>query len=283
MDRSRRQHPAPPHRPLAGTPGGRDRLGWWSRYEDEGVTGPVNFNSHSDTAVAVAAFLVNMLTPGEARGRPYTMPPPGDTAPPPPPRRCGPVAGPRASPPRPRPTSSPTSPPSCAWSSSRSRTATWTPPPCRSTGCSTAPRRAPTSTPRRGALAPALPRHRPDTRRRLGGRVRHRPGHRPRRRPARPARRLHRPALRPRLRGHLTQRHPPLLLHRLPEPRQDRRFPCPRRPPVSGRADRPRMARPAGVSDLGDGPRRTPAVQSAPLSSVTRFLATSPVAAPGDA
>ncbi|MFC4590129.1 CGNR zinc finger domain-containing protein [Sphaerisporangium corydalis] len=37
----------------------------------------MNFNSHADTAVAVAAFLVNTLTPGESRGRPHALPPPG--------------------------------------------------------------------------------------------------------------------------------------------------------------------------------------------------------------
>ncbi|MDH2430268.1 CGNR zinc finger domain-containing protein [Sphaerisporangium sp. TRM90804] len=37
----------------------------------------MNFNSHSDTVVAVAASLVNTLTPGEARGRPYTPAPGG--------------------------------------------------------------------------------------------------------------------------------------------------------------------------------------------------------------
>jgi predicted RNA-binding Zn ribbon-like protein len=34
----------------------------------------VNFNSHTDRAVAVAAELVNLLTPGERRGRPYAPP-----------------------------------------------------------------------------------------------------------------------------------------------------------------------------------------------------------------
>ncbi|MET8144214.1 CGNR zinc finger domain-containing protein [Sphaerisporangium sp. NPDC005288] len=37
----------------------------------------MNFNSHTDAVVAVAAALVNRLTPGEAHGRPYTPPPPG--------------------------------------------------------------------------------------------------------------------------------------------------------------------------------------------------------------
>jgi len=34
----------------------------------------VNFNSHTDRAVAVAAELVNLLTAGERRGRPYQPP-----------------------------------------------------------------------------------------------------------------------------------------------------------------------------------------------------------------
>ncbi|WP_214414559.1 CGNR zinc finger domain-containing protein [Sphaerisporangium fuscum] len=34
----------------------------------------MNFNSHSDTVVAVAAALVNALTAGEAHGRPYAVP-----------------------------------------------------------------------------------------------------------------------------------------------------------------------------------------------------------------
>ncbi|GAA3824645.1 CGNR zinc finger domain-containing protein [Sphaerisporangium flaviroseum] len=37
----------------------------------------MNFNSHSDAAVAVAVFLVNKLTAGEARGRAYSPPPKG--------------------------------------------------------------------------------------------------------------------------------------------------------------------------------------------------------------
>jgi predicted RNA-binding Zn ribbon-like protein len=37
----------------------------------------VNFNSHSDAVVAVAVFLVNALTAGEARGRAYSLPPKG--------------------------------------------------------------------------------------------------------------------------------------------------------------------------------------------------------------
>jgi predicted RNA-binding Zn ribbon-like protein len=37
----------------------------------------VNFNSHTDAVIAVAVGLVNLLTPGEDRGRPY-YPPEGD-------------------------------------------------------------------------------------------------------------------------------------------------------------------------------------------------------------
>ncbi|WP_248961390.1 CGNR zinc finger domain-containing protein [Sphaerisporangium perillae] len=37
----------------------------------------MNFNSHSDTVVAIAAALVNTLTAGEARGRAYAPPPEG--------------------------------------------------------------------------------------------------------------------------------------------------------------------------------------------------------------
>ncbi|MFC4532787.1 CGNR zinc finger domain-containing protein [Sphaerisporangium dianthi] len=37
----------------------------------------MNFNSHSDAVVSIAAALVNTLTAGEARGREYTVPPPG--------------------------------------------------------------------------------------------------------------------------------------------------------------------------------------------------------------
>ncbi|GII87604.1 hypothetical protein Ssi03_55940 [Sphaerisporangium siamense] len=37
----------------------------------------MNFNSHSDAVVAVAAALVNRLTPGEAHGRPHPSPPEG--------------------------------------------------------------------------------------------------------------------------------------------------------------------------------------------------------------
>src|SRR6202167_6270958 len=41
------------------------------------VTGQVNFNSHTDVVVGVAVALVNLLTPGEDRGRGY-QPPEGD-------------------------------------------------------------------------------------------------------------------------------------------------------------------------------------------------------------
>jgi predicted RNA-binding Zn ribbon-like protein len=37
----------------------------------------VNFNSHADAVVAVAVFLVNTLTAGEARGKAYSPPPEG--------------------------------------------------------------------------------------------------------------------------------------------------------------------------------------------------------------
>jgi predicted RNA-binding Zn ribbon-like protein len=37
----------------------------------------VNFNSHTDVAIRVGVELVNLLTPGEVRGRPY-LPPDGD-------------------------------------------------------------------------------------------------------------------------------------------------------------------------------------------------------------
>ncbi|MEV7970145.1 CGNR zinc finger domain-containing protein [Sphaerisporangium sp. NPDC088356] len=37
----------------------------------------MNFNSHSDAVVTVAASLINTLTAGEARGRPYALPPEG--------------------------------------------------------------------------------------------------------------------------------------------------------------------------------------------------------------
>src|ERR1700689_4436232 len=43
----------------------------------QGVTGQVNFNSHMDVVIRVAAELVNLLTAGEDRGRPY-LPPEGD-------------------------------------------------------------------------------------------------------------------------------------------------------------------------------------------------------------
>jgi predicted RNA-binding Zn ribbon-like protein len=39
-----------------------------------GVTGQVNFTSHMDAVVAVAVELVNLLTPGDARGRAYAPP-----------------------------------------------------------------------------------------------------------------------------------------------------------------------------------------------------------------
>jgi hypothetical protein len=38
------------------------------------VTGQVNFNSHTDRVVDLAVRLVNALTPGERRGRPYAPP-----------------------------------------------------------------------------------------------------------------------------------------------------------------------------------------------------------------
>ncbi|GAA0366895.1 CGNR zinc finger domain-containing protein [Microbispora corallina] len=40
----------------------------------------MNFNSHNDAVVAIAVDLVNALTPGEARGRPYE-PPQGEELP----------------------------------------------------------------------------------------------------------------------------------------------------------------------------------------------------------
>jgi predicted RNA-binding Zn ribbon-like protein len=40
----------------------------------EKVTGQVDFNSHTDTVVQVAAGLVNLLTPGSRRGRAYEPP-----------------------------------------------------------------------------------------------------------------------------------------------------------------------------------------------------------------
>ena len=45
--------------------------------ERQEVTGQVNFNSHTDVVVGVAVALVNLLTPGEDRGRGY-QPPEGD-------------------------------------------------------------------------------------------------------------------------------------------------------------------------------------------------------------
>ncbi|GAA2388074.1 CGNR zinc finger domain-containing protein [Nonomuraea africana] len=42
--------------------------------EREGVTGQVEFNSHNDGVVLVAVGLVNALTPGERRGRPFPVP-----------------------------------------------------------------------------------------------------------------------------------------------------------------------------------------------------------------
>lgn len=44
------------------------------------VTGQVDFNSHTDRVVAAAVRLVNVLTPGELRGRPYRPPGPDDPA-----------------------------------------------------------------------------------------------------------------------------------------------------------------------------------------------------------
>lgn len=44
------------------------------------VTGQVNFNSHTDVVVRVAVALVNMLTPGEDRGRSYAPPSGADRA-----------------------------------------------------------------------------------------------------------------------------------------------------------------------------------------------------------
>ncbi|TDD82277.1 CGNR zinc finger domain-containing protein [Actinomadura rubrisoli] len=40
----------------------------------------MNFNSHTDAVVQAAAGLVNALTEGERRGRPYTPPPPAELA-----------------------------------------------------------------------------------------------------------------------------------------------------------------------------------------------------------
>jgi predicted RNA-binding Zn ribbon-like protein len=42
--------------------------------EREDVTGQVEFNSHTDRVVTVTVHLVNLLTPGEAHGRPYQPP-----------------------------------------------------------------------------------------------------------------------------------------------------------------------------------------------------------------
>lgn len=44
------------------------------------VTGQVNFSSHMDAVVTVAVRLVNLLTAGEAHGRPYTPPAPDQLA-----------------------------------------------------------------------------------------------------------------------------------------------------------------------------------------------------------
>ena len=44
------------------------------------MTGQVNFNSHTDVAVAVSAELVNTATPGSRRGRPYAVPEAGELA-----------------------------------------------------------------------------------------------------------------------------------------------------------------------------------------------------------
>ena len=44
------------------------------------MTGQLNFSSHVDAVVTVAVQLVNALTPGEARGRPFA-PPRGDELP----------------------------------------------------------------------------------------------------------------------------------------------------------------------------------------------------------
>jgi predicted RNA-binding Zn ribbon-like protein len=40
----------------------------------KGVTGQVDFNSHTDAVVRVAVALVNVATPGEQQGRPYEVP-----------------------------------------------------------------------------------------------------------------------------------------------------------------------------------------------------------------
>ena len=52
---------------------------------------------------------------------------------------------------------------------------------------------------------------------------------------SRPSRRVYGAALRPGLRGRLPQRHPEVLRHRLPEPRQDRGLPFQGEGPVSAR------------------------------------------------
>lgn len=44
------------------------------------VTGQVNFSSHTDAVVRVAVALVNLLTPGEGRGRKYLPPEGADRA-----------------------------------------------------------------------------------------------------------------------------------------------------------------------------------------------------------
>jgi predicted RNA-binding Zn ribbon-like protein len=46
----------------------------------EGITGQVNFTSHTSAVVTVAVQLVNTLTPGEVHGRPY-LPPEGSALP----------------------------------------------------------------------------------------------------------------------------------------------------------------------------------------------------------
>ena len=43
-----------------------------------GVTGQVDFNSHTDAVVRTAVALVNLLTPGSARGRAYQPPEAGE-------------------------------------------------------------------------------------------------------------------------------------------------------------------------------------------------------------
>jgi predicted RNA-binding Zn ribbon-like protein len=51
-----------------------------TKLDGEDVTGQVNFTSHMDAVVTVAVRLVNALTSGEARGRPY-LPPEGTALP----------------------------------------------------------------------------------------------------------------------------------------------------------------------------------------------------------